>query len=85
MKGSKAIVLTALLVIFLSLSFLAPIVYGFHRTTPPGVNVKFYESPSCQLLGIGALYVYGQSIGGNGQTVGVSNYQWMTQGCNMVP
>jgi hypothetical protein len=84
MKGSKAIVLT-LLVIFLSLFLLAPVVYGFHKATPPGVNVTFYESPSCQLLGIGALYVSGHSISGNGQTVGVSNYQWMTQGCNIIP
>ncbi len=85
MKRSKAIVPTALLVSFLSLFFLAPFVYGFHKATPPGVNVTFYESPGCQLFGIGVLYVYGQSIGGNGQTVGVSNYQWMTQGCSMIP
>lgn len=85
MKRSKAIILTALLVIFLSLFLSAPVIYDFQRTTPPGVNVTFYESLSCLLFGTGALYVYGQSIDGDGQPVGVSNYQWVTQGCNAIP
>jgi hypothetical protein len=82
---SKAAVLTALLAIFSALFLLAPLVYGFQRTTPPGVNVTFYESPSCYMFGAGALYVYGQSNGGNGQPVGVSTYQWITQLCDAIP
>jgi len=54
----------------------APIVYGFQKTVPAGVNVTFYESPSCRIFGFGGVYVYGQSITSNGMTVNVSNYQF---------
>ncbi len=85
MKRKKAIVLTALLLVFLSLFLFAPAIYGFQRTSPLGVNVTFYESPSCAIFGAGAYYVYGQSIDGNGRPVRVSNYQWLSQQCNAIP
>jgi hypothetical protein len=64
---------------------LAPVVYGWHRTTPPGVDVTFYESPTCYMLGYGAVYSYGHSLGGNGQTVSVHNYQIIFSTCDSIP
>jgi len=70
------LVIAAVAVVGIVLFTFAPVVYGFHKTVPSGVNVNFYESPSCRIFGFGGVYVYGQSIGGNGQQVSVSNYQF---------
>jgi len=85
MKRDKAALPTVLLGIFVSLFIFAPIAFGWHATNPPDVNVIINESPGCQSLGIGTVYVYGQSINGNGQPVAASNYQWMGHGCGIVP
>ena len=69
-------VIAAVLVVEIVLFTFAPVVYGFQKTVPSGVDVTFYESPSCRIFGFGGVYVYGQSIGGNGQQVSVSNYQF---------
>lgn len=64
--------------------FFAPVIYGFHDDTPSWVHVTFYFSPSCDLFGVGAYYVYGQSLNGYGQPVVVSNYQWEWQSCGLI-
>jgi hypothetical protein len=77
----------AVLIVLLTIATIvfAPVVYAFHGTSFPGDTVTFYKSPSCVLFGIGVYYVYGHSIGGNGQTVPVSGYYWMSQYCDMIP
>jgi len=70
------LVIAAVVVVGIVLFIFAPVVYGFHKTVPAGVDVTFYESPSCRIFGFGGVYVYGQSISGNGQQVSVSNYQF---------
>ena len=73
----RRLIVGIIIVAAVAVFIFAPVLYGFQKTVPAGVNVTFYESPSCKILNFGGVYVSGQSINGNGQTVGVSAYQFL--------
>jgi hypothetical protein len=77
----NAIITISLLIALLIVFFFAPIVYGYSKGFPQGVNVTVYESPSCYLFGFGAQYSFGHGL--NGQNF--AQYQWSNQYCNAIP
>lgn len=58
----RRIVIASLVGIGLLVFIFAPVLYVWTWTYPAGVDVTYYQSPSCLLFGFGTNYAFGHGL-----------------------